>query len=100
MRKIMELNLFSKRIFAIRAYWGNVVKHNIAPYTPTLYLARADIHNKENRKWHSRSITNCYCRACDTLMIIPGAIDNLFYNKSVTCPVCGRIHQISNVLIT
>lgn len=100
MRKIMELNLFSKRIFAVRAYWGNVVKHNIAPYTPTLYLAHADIHNKEKRKWHSRSITNCYCRACDTLMIIPGAIDNLLYNKSVTCPVCGRRHQISSVLIT
>lgn len=100
MRKIMELNLFSKGIFAVRAYWGNVVKHNIAPYTPTLYLAHADTHNKQNRKWHRRSITNCYCRACDTLMIIPGAIDNLLYNKSVTCPVCGREHQISNVLIT
>lgn len=100
MKKLMELNLFSKGIFVVRAYWGNVVKHNIAPYTPTLYLAHADTHNKQNRKWHSRSITNCYCRACDTLMVIPGAIDNLLYNKSVTCPVCGREHQINNVLIT
>ncbi len=100
MKKLMELNLFSKGIFVVRAYWGNVVKHNIAPYTPTLYLAHADTHNKQNRKWHSRSITNCYCRACDTLMVIPGAIDNLLYNKSVTCPVCGRKHQINNVLIT
>ena len=40
MKKLMELNLFSKGIFVVRAYWGNVVKHNIAPYTPTLYLAQ------------------------------------------------------------
>lgn len=99
MKKIMELNFFDKSIFTASFLWGKFLKHNLLPNTPTIYLARADINNKQKRHWHTQSITNCYCRACDTLMVIPGAIDNVLSNKSITCPVCGHVHHACNVLI-
>lgn len=100
MKKLMALNLFDKGIFATVGYWGSILKHNLAPNTPTLFLAHADTQNKQQRKWHASSVTNCYCRACDTLMVIPGAMDNIQHNKFIVCPSCGHIHKISNVLMT
>ena len=99
MKKLMELNFFDKNILSVTSYWGMYVKHNIASHTPTMYLAKADTDNNHHRKWHASGITNAYCRACNTLMIIPGAIDNLLHSKTITCPSCGHVHSISNVLI-
>ena len=100
MKKLMELDFFDKGIFATIGYWGTIVKRTLSTNTPTLYLAHADTQNKQQRKWHKSSVTNCYCRACDTLMVVPGAIDNLLSRKAIFCPSCGYQHKISNVLVT
>lgn len=99
MKKLMELNFFNKSIFAMASYYGKFLKHSLAPNTPTMYLTMADTANNQKRRWHIQSITNCYCRACDVLMVIPGAIFNAQKNRSITCPSCGHVHSINNILI-
>ena len=97
-----ELKLsFGKEKIYYGVMYNRYIRHDLPQGSYTLFMNLADKDNKQNRNFHRHyGVTNIYCRGCETLMVVPNAINLAIGEKGFKCPSCGHFHKIDNIAIS